>query len=148
MPPLLTGMPVESLWALVGRTYIPKGVVCQSSTFALARNPRNFHRPLEFRPERWLSADEGHPLFDPHFAADNRKGFQPFSQWPRMCSGREIAWWQSRVFLAKVLWKFDPEGVPGLNNKADLDRDTRGWGMYVKPEFQVRFMPVGQKDAA
>lgn len=59
-----------------------------------------------------------------------------------MCSGREIAWWQSRVFIAKVLWRFDLEDVPELNVKVDVDRDTKGWGMYVKPEFRVKFAPA------
>lgn len=65
-----------------------------------------------------------------------------------MCSGREIAWWQSRVFLAKVLWKFDLESIPGPKGDVDMDRDLRGWSMYEKPEFRVRFVPVVQKEAA
>jgi hypothetical protein len=39
--------------------------------------------------------------------------FMPLSQGPPMCSGREIAWWQSRLFVAKVLWDFDLEMVSG-----------------------------------
>lgn len=57
-----------------------------------------------------------------------------------MCSGKEIAWWQIRVFIAKTLWKFDLHGVPGAN--VDMDRDLRGWGMYEKPDFHVRFVPA------
>lgn len=99
-------------------------VVCQSSTFALARNPRNSRHPLDFRPEGWLPTDENHPLCYPQFADDNRKGFQPFSQGPRMFSGREIAWWKSRVFIARVLWKCDDlEGVAGFKGEVDVDMD-------------------------
>ncbi|KAI0382376.1 cytochrome P450 [Hypomontagnella monticulosa] len=141
MPGLLTGMPVVSPGAMVDGTFIPKGVICQSSIFALGRDPRNFLHPLEFRPERWLP--EGHPLHDPQFASDNRKGFQPFSQGPRICSGREIAWWQSRLFLAKALWMFDLELVPG--QQLDVDRDLRGWGMYRKPEVRLRFVLASRK---
>lgn len=112
-------------------------VVCQSSPFALARSPRNFLYPLEFHPERWLP-DE-HPLHDTAFCHDNRKGFHPFSQGPRICSGREIAWWQGRIFLAKTIWMFDLELVEG--SRVDLDRDLRGWGMYEKPDVRVRFVP-------
>lgn len=143
-PPLLTGMPVVSPGATVDGTLIPKGVVCQSSSFALARSPRNFQESLQFRPERWLA--EEHPLYNPHFADDNLKGFQPFSQGPRMCSGREISWWQSRVFMAKVLWMFDVRSVPGQH--VEMDRDLRGWGMYEKPEVRVRFVPVERSEEA
>ncbi|KAI1661697.1 cytochrome P450 [Daldinia decipiens] len=138
MPGVLTGMPVVSPGALVDGTFIPKGVICQSSSFALARSRYNFHKPLDFRPERWLPKQ--HPLYDPQFADDNCKGFQPFSQGPRMCAGREIAWWQSRLFIAKVLWTFDLEMVSGQN--INMDKDLRGWGMYEKPEVRVRFVPA------
>ncbi|KAI1248554.1 hypothetical protein MGN70_009753 [Eutypa lata] len=140
MPGILSGMPVISPGAMVDGKFIPKGVVCQSSTFALARSPRNFRDPLSFQPKRWLPED--HPLYDARFASDNRKGLHPFSQGPRICAGREVAWWESRLFIAKVLWTFDLEMVPGQN--VDMDRDLRGWGMYQKPEIYVRFVSVAQ----
>ncbi|KAI5922127.1 cytochrome P450 [Camillea tinctor] len=136
-------MPVVSPGAVVDETFIPKGVVCQSSPFALARSPRNFRDPLSFRPERWLPED--HPLYDSQFADDNRKGFHPFSQGPRICAGREIAWWQSRLFIAKVLWIFNMKMVGGQN--IEIDRDLRGWGMYLKPEVRVQFAPVAHNHA-
>lgn len=58
-----------------------------------------------------------------------------------MCTGREIAWWQIRVFVAKVFWRFDLEQAPGAGSDSDMDKDLRGWGMYEKPEFRVRFVP-------
>lgn len=138
MPNLLTGMPVVSPGATVDGVYIPKGVVCQSSPLAQGRDPRNFHDPMAFRPERWLPAD--HALYDDKFADDNLEGHYPFSLGPRMCAGKQIAWWQSRVFLAKVLWSFDLEMLPGQD--VEIDRDMKGWGMYVKPEVRMRFVPV------
>ncbi|CAG8981635.1 hypothetical protein HYALB_00013715 [Hymenoscyphus albidus] len=135
MPSVLNGMPVISPGAVVDGTFIPKGVVCQSSTFGLARDPRNFHEPLTFCPERWLSKE--HALYEPRFENDSRKGFYPFSQGPRACPGKVIAWWQSRLFIAKTLWTFDLEMVIG--QEVDLDRDLRGWGIYMKPEMFVRF---------
>ena len=106
----------------------------------MARSPHNFHEPLHFKPERWLS--EEHPLYDTQFANDNPKALQPFAQGPRICAGKEIAWWQSRVFVAKVLWKFDLELVS--RQQIDMDRDLRRWGTYDKPEFRVIFVPVAK----
>lgn len=105
----------------------------------MARSPRNFRDPLRYRPERWLP--EEHPLYDPQFANDNRgMAFQPFGQGPRMCAGKAIAWWQSRVFVAKVLWAFDLELITISGQQVDMHRDLRGWGMYQKPEIRVRFV--------
>ena len=58
-----------------------------------------------------------------------------------MCTGREIAWWQSRLFMAKLLWTFDVEMV---SNEVDIDRDLKGWSMYVKPELRARFIPYSR----
>lgn len=112
-------------------------VICQSSPFALARSPRNFHEPLSFLPERWLPED--HQLYDSRFVDDNRKDFHPFSQGPRVCSGKEIAWWQSRLFIAKVVWTFDLEMI---GREIDMDKELRGWGIFEKPEVRVRFVPA------
>jgi cytochrome P450 len=141
VPTLITGQPVVSPGASVDGVFIPSGVVCQSSPFSLARSPRYFRKPLQFRPERWLPHDD--PRYNEEFKGDNLLSFQPFSQGPRMCTGREIAWWHSRLFVSKVLWAFDLELISkGLN----IDRDLKGWSMYVKPELLVRFSPVSRQD--
>lgn len=158
MPSAATGMPVISPGAVVDGTFVPKGVsnicdrfsrrplminlqvVCQSSMYALARKPHNFHRSLDFHPERWLP--EEHSLYDSRFANDNRRGHQPFGQGPRACPGKEIGWWQCRLFIAKVLWTFDLEMVSG--QEVDLERDMRGWGTYIRPDFFVRFTSAKQ----
>lgn len=160
----IQGMPCISPGASVDGNWIPRGVrhrahlilclgkpvryllnispktVCQSSTFAQSRSPRNYRDPLHFRPQRWLPDD--HPLYDARFAQDDLKGFQPFSQGPRACVGKEVAWWQARLLLAKVLWTFDLELVPGQN--INLDKALRVYGMYIKPEVWVRFLPVSR----
>ncbi|KAI1261146.1 cytochrome P450 [Xylariaceae sp. FL1019] len=132
------GMPCISPGTTVDGHYIPEGVVCQSSTFALARSGKHFIDPLHFRPARWLPLD--HPLYDARFARDNLTGYQPFSQGPRACMGKEVAWWEARLFLAKLLWSFDPELVSG--QRIDIEKDLRVYGMYIKPEIRVRFIPA------
>lgn len=56
--------------------------------------------------------------------------------------GKEIAWWQARLFLAKVVWSFDMELVSG--QRIEIEKDLRVYGMYIKPEIQVRFQPVAK----
>ncbi|KAI1128337.1 cytochrome P450 [Nemania abortiva] len=135
------GMPCVSPGTTVDGNYIPRGVVCQSSTFALARSSEYFFDPRHFRPARWLPQD--HALYDSRFAGDEIKGYQPFSQGPRACMGKEIAWWQARLFLAKLLWKFDLELVPG--QKINIDKNLRVYGLYIKPEVRVRFIRLNRE---
>lgn len=54
--------------------------------------------------------------------------------------GREMAWKQAKLFLAKVLWSFDVGKVRG--QEVDLDRDLRHYGFFEKPEVWVEFGDV------
>ncbi|MBE3046509.1 cytochrome P450 [Candidatus Bathyarchaeota archaeon] len=48
---------------------------------AANHSSKNFTKPDEFRPERWLG--------DPEFAQDDQAAMQPFSVGPRNCIGRK-----------------------------------------------------------
>ncbi|KAH9895536.1 isotrichodermin C-15 hydroxylase [Xylariomycetidae sp. FL2044] len=133
-----TGSPRMSPGAMVDGIYVPKGVICQTSQFAASRSPRHFHEPLSYHPQRWLSP--GAPGYDERFARDNLKAFFPFILGPRQCIGRESAWPQLRLFLAKVLWTFDLEKVGSRD--LNLDHDLSVHSLWNKPELQVRFAPV------
>ena len=102
----------------------------QTSIFALTRSPRFYHDPLYYRPQRWLRSS--HPLYDAAFAADELKGFHPFSLGPRSCIGREMAWMQGKLFVAKVLWTFDVVKLPG--QQFDLEGTLLHYGFLAKPE--------------
>ncbi|KAK4194673.1 cytochrome P450 monooxygenase [Triangularia verruculosa] len=136
-----TGMPRYSPGAKVDGHFIPKGTTVQTSIFALARSPRYFHEPLRFRPQRWLPAD--HPLHDAVYSNDERNGLFSFSLGPRVCMGKDMAWMQGKLFMAKVLWMFDL-AKPDAQQRVDLEGGLRHFGFFVKPEVNVRFIPVSR----
>ncbi|KAF2874416.1 cytochrome P450 [Massariosphaeria phaeospora] len=140
LPSNNTGLPRISPGVVVDGLYIPKGTHVQSCIWALARHPDYFHQPLRFQPQRWLPAS--HPLYDPAFANDHLKSLHPFSLGPRVCMGRETAWTQAKLFLAKVLWEFDVFAVEG--QAVDLEKDLRHYGFFDKPEMHVRFVAVAR----
>jgi cytochrome P450 len=76
---------------------------------AIAHNPKNFHRPDEFHPERWLSADPR----PSEFLDDALDTQFPFSTGPRHCSGKLLAWAELRIVLATLLFQFEIDVVPG-----------------------------------
>lgn len=57
-------------------------------------------------PERWLpqNQDPASPFYN-----DNRAVLQPFSVGPRNCIGRNLAYNEMRLILARVMWDFDLE---------------------------------------
>ncbi|KAI0899974.1 cytochrome P450 [Annulohypoxylon nitens] len=136
------GQPRLCPGAKVDGNYIAKGVEVQYAVLAFTRNPRYFHDPNSYRPERWLPED--HPHWDPAFKNDAREGYHPFSLGPRSCPGMPLAWRQTRIFIAKVLWAFDVEMLPSQN--IVFEKDFRMFGMWEKPSFWVRFHPV-QRDS-
>ncbi|KAH7303550.1 isotrichodermin C-15 hydroxylase [Stachybotrys elegans] len=132
------GLPRISPGAIVDGHYINKGITVQYGHFAFTRSPRYFHEPEGFRPQRWLTRDHIH--WDESFANDATESFSPFSRGPRNCPGMGSAWRQTRLFIAKVIWAFDVERLPG--QEIIFDRDFRSYAMWDKPKIQVRFLPV------
>ncbi|KAJ2989935.1 hypothetical protein NUW58_g2258 [Xylaria curta] len=133
---VINGMPVYSPGAVVHGHYIPKGTTCQFSSFSVSRSSRYFCDAHQYRPQRWLAAEHG--LFEARFANDDLDAFSPFSQGPRICVGKEIAWWQARLVMAKILWTFNVQVAPG--QIVNLETDLKAWGYWVKPELRVRFL--------
>ncbi|KAI8623598.1 cytochrome P450 [Xylariaceae sp. FL1651] len=131
------GLPRISPGAIVDGYYVPQGVICQISYFSTTRSPRYFREPLRFRPERWLSRDD--PRYDPAFESDDLKASKPFSQGLRGCPGGSIATAIVRLFIAKVVWRFD---LKTTQNDISFDKDFKFMTFWERPDFFVRMTPV------
>ncbi|KAI1121505.1 cytochrome P450 [Nemania abortiva] len=129
------GMPRLCPGAIIDGKHVAKGIEVQYGMLAFTRDARYFHDGKNYHPQRWLP--EGHPHWDAAFKSDMREAFRPFSVGPRSCPGKPLAWRQTKLFIAKVLWKFDVEMLPGQN--IIFERDFRMYGMWKKPDFRVRF---------
>jgi averantin hydroxylase len=100
--PFVSGRLVPPGGRMVSSRYHPAGTGIHVCAHAAYRSPHNFARPDEFIPERW-----GNPKPE-EFVNDNKDNvFQPFSYGPRNCIGRNLAYAEMRVLMAKFLWKFD-----------------------------------------
>ena len=86
-----------------------------------------------------ISYTEAARKYDKPVEHDNLKAFFPFSLGPRQCTGREIALSQTRLFLGKVLFAFDLEGVRG--HDMDFDKDFSVHILWNRPDLWVRFRP-------
>ncbi|GKZ20922.1 hypothetical protein AbraIFM66951_003819 [Aspergillus brasiliensis] len=130
-PPVPTGMPrvtPKEGMEICGE-YIPGNTAVSVHHWATYRNPRNFIRPDDFLPERWGN--------DPEFAGDNKAACQPFSFGPRNCLGKNLAYHEMRLILAKVLYHYDltlaPESVGWENQKT--------WTLWQKNQLMVQLTP-------
>lgn len=96
-------------------------------------SPANFHEPLSFIPDRWLSSTISDPTSP--FFNDNRDARQPFSVGPRNCIGKNLAFSEMRQILARVLWNFDLSLVDGKEVRWERQRT---YGLWEKGPLSLR----------
>lgn len=136
-PAVPTGLPriVPARGAIINGEHVPGGTVVSVDQWSTYSSPKNFSRPREFIPERWLADAPG------EFLKDDKKAFNPFSYGPRNCLGRNLAYHETRLLLTKLLYNFDLELVhPDLEwNKQKV------FFLWDKPQLMVRLTPVDKR---
>lgn len=124
-PPVSANLPrqVPSTGAHIGPYFVPPGSIVSVAPWASVRSARNFHRPNEFRPERWL---RGHPGegWDSAFEHDEMGASMPFGAGPKQCIGQTLAYYEIRLVVAHLLWAFEFE----LEGEGALGEENRMWG--------------------
>jgi cytochrome P450 len=128
-PPAPGNMPreVPAEGAIIDGRFVPGGTgvgVCQWASY---RSKRNFKNPDSFVPERWLGND-------PEYAGDNHSAFQPFGFGPRNCIGRNLAYVEMRLILARLVWNFDVELCKG----SEEWNKQKTFLLWEKPELNVK----------
>ncbi|PSN65363.1 cytochrome P450 3A17 [Corynespora cassiicola Philippines] len=132
-PPVVVSPGRVSPGDFVGGHYIAAGTKVTVNQFATYHNPRNFYRPDDFVPERFLPQD--HPLYDSSFASDNKKSFRPFSYGPADCLGKNLAYSELHLILAKMIWNFDFQPLPENEGWAE---NMKGYTIWEKPPLNVK----------
>ncbi|CAI0645398.1 unnamed protein product [Colletotrichum noveboracense] len=106
--------------------YIPEGTDISVSPWSTVHNPEYFSDPWHFKPERWL---------DPH-CKDNKDASRPFLLGPRDCLGRNFAWMELNLMLARLLWSYDMELV---DKDVRFIEQSRVHVLWWKPKLFVRW---------
>ncbi|KAN0137375.1 Cytochrome P450 [Lactarius tabidus] len=92
---------------VLGNLVIPEETQIVLHTYSIHRDPRNFHSPDAFLPERWFST--GAPAGEHNTAA-----FFPFSYGPANCAGKNLALLEMRMLLCWVIRRFRFSKAPGV----------------------------------
>lgn len=132
-PPAPTGFEriVGKGGAMVSGYHLPEGTGVGVSSLPLGRSELYFKDPESFIPERWMGA--------PEYVNDKRDIVQPFNYGPRNCLGKNLAYAEMRLILAKMIWSFDME----------LDKSCENWmeeckvmTVWIKPPLWVHVKEV------
>ncbi|KAL3420413.1 cytochrome p450 [Phlyctema vagabunda] len=132
-PPVGTGLPrqVPKGGGEVAGHVIPGGTVIAIWQWAINHDPRNFKNPMEFHPERFLG--------DPAFEGDKLEAVQPFSVGPRNCIGKNLAYAEMRLILAKIIFNFDMKIADHSRNWLE---NQKIYALWDKPALDVYLTPV------
>ncbi|KAF5869159.1 putative cytochrome p450 monooxygenase protein [Botrytis fragariae] len=135
-PPVGTGLQrVTTSTTIISGYEVPPNTRVAVHQFAAYHSPLNFHKPECYIPERWLPEAKNDPQSP--FFNDNRDVLQPFSVGPRNCIGRNLAYNEMRVILARIIWRFDLELCP----ESQAWDDQKSYILWEKPELMCKLTP-------
>ncbi|EXJ74179.1 uncharacterized protein A1O5_02473 [Cladophialophora psammophila CBS 110553] len=103
LDPIEREVPADGPGIEISGVYVPPGSVVAINTHALNRDPLIWGDKVdEFRPERWIEADEAR-------LSKMERANLNFSTGRRSCIGQHIAWIEMKKFLPELLNQFDIE---------------------------------------
>ncbi|KAI1264703.1 putative cytochrome P450 [Xylariaceae sp. FL1019] len=133
-PPLMNGGPRYTPdGGIIDGTVVPKNTVVTLYQYAINYSEKYWRNPQKFAPERWMN--------DPLYEDDNHDAMQPFGIGPRNCVGRNLAYAEMRLILAKVLYNFDISIADDSRNWLD---GQKAYSVWVKPDLNVHLKPVSR----
>ncbi|KAJ0109581.1 hypothetical protein J7T55_014143 [Diaporthe amygdali] len=109
---------------------------------------KHWERPMEYRPERFLQEDSAGPRYAGDMKYTNNTGLysadrldllQPFNVGPRNCLGRNLAYSEMRLVLARMILNFDMELV---EPETDWIGKQRADFLWRKGPLPVYLSPV------
>ncbi|KAI8933883.1 hypothetical protein NX059_009580 [Plenodomus lindquistii] len=112
---------------VISNHVVPPNTTIGVSQWSTYHSPRNFKNPDDFIPERWM---QGHQGYD----SDRKAALQPFHVGPRNCLGRNLAFLEMRVLIARLFWEFDLE----LDSRSANWNDHKAYLLWEKPPMYVK----------
>ncbi|XXG95002.1 hypothetical protein Hte_001262 [Hypoxylon texense] len=134
-PPVPTGLPrqVPKGGVFISGKFIPEGTAVAVWQWAINHDSHFWTEPDTFAPERFMG--------DAKFKTDQLEAMQPFSVGPRNCIGRNLAYAEMRLIMAKIIYNFDMK----------IDNGSRGWmetqqafNLWHKPGLDIYMKPVAR----
>ncbi|EME43710.1 hypothetical protein DOTSEDRAFT_62319 [Dothistroma septosporum NZE10] len=113
---------------------VPPMTIVGVHQWSAYHSPRHFSKPDQFIPERWLGDHKG-------YETDKRGAVQPFHVGPRNCLGRNLAFVEMRLLIARLVWQFDMELDPVSANW----NQQKTYLLWQKPPMIVKLTSRNSK---
>ncbi|RWS00223.1 cytochrome P450 3A19-like protein, partial [Dinothrombium tinctorium] len=115
----------------IGDLKIEKGTLVQAAVWQIHYSEHIYEEPYAFKPER--------------FSSKNRKNihpaaFLPFGVGPRICLGMQLANFEAKLLLTKILTKFKIEMAE--QTPKELELECHNVIMQLKEPLFLKFVPL------
>lgn len=133
--------------AVIEGQFFPAGVRIGTSPYGLGYSKDIFENPSEFRPERWVVGDKGPDgkLVSQETVHEQERALSAFSAGSRGCIGKNLAWMEMALVLAKVVFKFEIRRDPS-NNLGGGDPHNGRPGRRNPDQYQTYDVFVSSRD--
>ncbi|KAK3689203.1 cytochrome p450 monooxygenase [Podospora appendiculata] len=131
-PPVTLGMPrvAPKGGAIIAGEFVPEGTTVAVWQWPINHDAAHWKDPFDFRPERFLPRDDNS---NNDFVHDRLDALQPFLVGPRNCIGRNLAYAEMRLILAKLVFHFDMRLAAAAEEEDDrAGNEKRGNGVQKK----------------
>ncbi|KAI0205168.1 cytochrome P450 [Astrocystis sublimbata] len=127
-PPIAGSLPRQTPkgGAMIDGLFVPEDTVVSLYQWAVNHDKRYWTEPEKFVPERWMG--------DAKYKNDQIDAMQPFSVGPRNCLGKNLAYAEMRLILARIIFNFN----------MTIDDDSRNWmagqkayAVWEKPPLNI-----------
>ncbi|KAF4916373.1 Cytochrome P450 monooxygenase 1 [Colletotrichum viniferum] len=134
-PPVTSGIIREAPegGCRIGGQHIPEGTLVEIQQWSSNHSPDNWPDPWKFDPERFLESEKTN--------VNRLDSLQAFSVGPRNCIGRNLAYSEMRMVLARVIFDFDMALAPG---NGDWIKQQRAYGLWDRVPLNVYLKPVAR----
>ncbi|KAF2819142.1 cytochrome P450 [Ophiobolus disseminans] len=116
----------------INERYYPAGSLVSTAFWSMQYNNDYYPAPLRFRPERWIVGEEGSTE---ESVAVAESAFCTFSTGPRGCVGKNMAWLEMRIVIAKLIWEFEVKRDPNSNLGGGSSNGE--WGRRHEDQYQT-----------
>ncbi|EMT66818.1 Isotrichodermin C-15 hydroxylase [Fusarium odoratissimum] len=129
---------------VVDGQYIPKGMKVSTASYCMHHNPDIYPEPFKFRPERWIVDENDECGVSSASVCLAESAFMPFSAGPRGCVGKNLAYLEMSLALAKVVYHFEIR----RDNSSNLGGGSPDAikGRRTVDQYQLRDIFVANRD--
>lgn len=141
-PPVTSGLvrvvPPEG--ELIAGHFIPGGTYVEVQQWSMNHSKDNWADPWAFKPERFLSDSE-----EAAKAGNQLDALQPFNVGPRNCIGRNLAYAEMRLIMARIVYDFD---MKLADDSKDWIKRQRAFSLWDRIPLNVYLTPVERTPVA